>query len=234
MNKRRFRKTLTQNAFYFKAKRSVTMESPINGGRTLFGINANGNMQMGGINSVFYDLRTGSGAGSGYVPTDLPSTFSEIYDQVRLAAVKIKWHPALPAGSIQGPYLPGVLVYDRDGIEGNLQQSQFNNLLEQISGTRTFNMYRPWQKYIKFPKYKLNTRIPSIEQQGGSDIQPNENIAGQWHSIDSHLSSHGFGQNPRGTHILIYLPRNPGSPDEQPQAQGTLVFTTYWVFKDRV
>jgi len=209
------------------------MESPANGGRTLFGISANGGQFQTNNLSVFYTLTSGTGTGTGFAPTDMPSQVASIYDQCRLAAVKLQWHPSLPNGAIHGAYLPGVLVYDRDGIEGNLQTQTYDQLLENITGTRTFNMYHPWKRYIKFPKYKLRTRIPSIETQTTS-IAPNENLAGQWHGIASNLTQHDYGANPRGTHLSIYFPRNFGGPDDQSQAQGTLVITTYWVYKDRV
>jgi len=232
MNKTRFKKSLTQNAFYFKAKRSIQMTSPGNGGRTLFGVNANGNLFDINNSPIFYTLTSGTGTGTGFLPTDMPTQIGNLYDQYRMAAIKIQWHPSLPNGSIQGAYLPGVIVYDRDGIEDNIQTQTFDQLLENISGTTTFNMYRPWKRYIKFPKYKLNTRIPSIDLQS-TTIQANENIAGQWLSPGLDLVDAVWGSRPRGTHICIYLPRNSGGTDSDAQAQGTLLLTTYWVFKDR-
>lgn len=208
------------------------MTSPAGGGRTLFGINANGSLTSTDVNSTFYTFGT---TGAGHAPTDMPSDIYLIYDQVRLAAVKIQWHPSLPNGAIQGAYLPGVITYDRDGITGSVQAKTFNDLLENVNGTKTFNMYRPFKRYIKFPKYKINTRIPSIEQQStaNNSLQANENLAGQWRACNFHLTTHNYGATSRGTHVSMYLPRNTGGSDEAAQSQGTLVLTTYWVFKDR-
>lgn len=231
MNKRRFKRTLTQNAFYFKAKKSVVMESPANGGRTLFGINANGSQFADPIASAFWRLTAPSGGTQAAIAaTDMPTEIDQIYSQVRLAGVKIQWHPAAPNGSLLGAYLPGIIVYDRDGIEGPLRTKTFDTLLENVNGTSTFNMYRPWKRYIKFPKRRINSTIPSMDDH--TPLAPNENLAGQWHSVTGGLvqdSTSNFG-----SHVLLYLPRNSGGSDNESQAQGTLVLTTYWVYKDRV
>lgn len=168
---------------------------------------------------------------------DLPQLESQ-YDANRLTAVSIKWLPGLPNGAITTSYAPMALVYDRDGIEGNIKGLSLAELMEQVNGVRVKNMYRPWKKYIKFPKYKINTRIPSHNELPSSittTYEPNENLAGQWKRVGQPLTHSFFGSDyvyvERGTHILLHVERPPGLTGDG--LLGSFVITSYYVYKDR-
>lgn len=175
----------------------------------------------------------------------------DIYDQNRLAAVKIRWFPTFPGGALtNAAYAPMAVVYDRDGIEGNVLTQGVPSLMEQVNGVKLYNMYQPWSRYIKFPKFSLNTRIPSLNPasttadpiESVAGYRPNQNLAGQW-KRNSYFLSQTFirsGSSPdyvyapisRANHLLVAC-LAPATSQEGQIPCGTLQLTSYYVYKDR-
>lgn len=239
---------MTQNAIYYKVKRVIPFTAT--GTNILrLGINFNGKEIPSSDSdpSTAIWLQQGSGAAAAQSMGDLPDLSGQ-YDSNRLAAVKIKWFPSVPNGSQTAVYAPMTMTYDRDGIENNVIQATLENQLEQVNSVRTRNMYLPWQKYIKAPKYRINTRMISgtaqIPTEEPTAYQPNENMAGQWKRVNSALSGSDHATfstsamtTPieRGTHLLLTVSTPAGiTPTVQnPFLIGTVVVTSYYVYKDR-
>lgn len=169
---------------------------------------------------------------------DLPS-LSQQYDQNRLAAVSLKWFPGMPNGSISAQYAPMAIAWDRDGIEGEVLTSTLPSLMEQVNGVTVKNAYRPWKMYKKAPKYKLQTRIPT-NVTASDGYAPNENLAGQWKRVSTGITPNATftstamnATQERSTHLLVTVEAPSFEPEEAPGVVGTMVITSYYVFKDR-
>lgn len=128
------------------------------------------------------------------------------------------------------------IQYDRDGIEltWNHSQNTVEKSLEQINQVKVVNQYRPFSFYRKAVKSRINTTIPTTYPRDDSDPIPNVNLSGRW------LSTSNTGplipiiesDEEMGSHIQILA--NPISGDQEPgDLVGTLLLTTYYVFKDR-
>lgn len=200
------------------------------------GLNFNGSETGSSIDTTALWTHFGSASGS---PTalslgDLPA-LSQQLDSNRLAGVSVKWMPGLPNGASLTSYSPMTITYDRDGIEGNVETTALSNQLEQVNSVSVKNLYRPWKRYIKAPKYKIATRIPSHTYDTDLDgYSPNENLAGQWKRVGSNLTSAWTDTGAaisRGTHLLCFAEFPPGA--ETNQLVGTFIFTSYYVYKDR-
>lgn len=240
MNKRRFKRTLKQNAIYYKVKKVLTFTAPNGTDQCRMGINFNGVFNPNNDNKQATALwyQTESVSASQHTLGDIPDLTTQ-YDQYRLAGVSLKWFPGMPSGSIAAQYSPMAVVWDRDGIEGNVLTSDLPTLMEQVNGVTVKNAYRPWKRYFKAVKYKINTRIPTNNT---PPYSPNENLAGQWMSPSLPGTNVGnltfsdttmtFAQN-RGTHLLVNVEAPSFSEEDAPGVVGTMVITSYLVFKDR-
>ena len=172
-----------------------------------------------------------------YTVGDMPNLTNQ-YDSMRIAGVSLKWLPGIPNGAMATQYAPMAIVYDRDGIENDIMSQSLEQLMEQTNGTRILNMYRPWKKYFKTPKYRINTRIPSHQSTfptTGIGYEPNENLAGQWKRVGQPLSSTFSSGTPvsRGTHLLVQLQSPLSGTVPNNTVLGTFVVTSYLVYKDR-
>lgn len=239
MNKRRFRKSLAQNAIYMKYKRVIPIQSAA--GNVLFTANFNGAENENGPRNVLghYAFAPTSSLTGYTVMTDLPS-LATTFDQNRCAAVKVKFFPSIPNGAITAGYQPAYLMRDRDGIDVDWATVGSNPLIlqEQINGVKTLNMYRPFKAYMKAPKHRINSRIPTSDPAYASAAQgysPNVNLAGQWKRVNSSLSQ-AYDTNTnelinRGSQMAIFFTRPAGLTGEF--TLGNLEVTTYYVYKDR-
>jgi len=216
-----------------------------------FGINFNGNeTASGNVNTSMFWVNNENGIASQFSAGDLISLNNQ-YSTVRCAGVKLKWYPGLPNG-ISGPtvYAPQALIYDRDGIEVDTTVPPVYNFptvataMEQTNGVRIKNMYRPWKMWLRTPKYRMNTRIVSYNQgpSGEANYSPNENIAGQWKGPTEALTQSLVATNTtpqsyilknRGAHFLLVSPLPGGYPEDTQVPMGTLVVTSYFVYRDR-
>lgn len=243
MNKRRFRRSLKQNAIYYKVKRVLTFEAPSGTDTCRMGINFNGmeNPTDSVQNGTALWYQTESTAAVSHSLGDLPDLSGQ-YDQNRLAGVSLKWYPGMPNGSVAAQYSPMAICWDRDGIEGDVLTSDLPTLMEQVNGVSIKNAYRPWKRYFKAPKYSLNTRIPTnvIAGDQGMGYSPNENLAGQWKRVGLPISTPNATfqasmtiARERGTHLLVNVEAPSFSEEEAPGVVGTMVITSYFVYKDR-
>lgn len=206
------------------------------------GINFNGQENPTTTNNPFTALWTQQGSGNVAALDlgDLPDLSSQ-YDANRLAAVKLTWFPSIPAGSQIASYAPMTITWDRDGIEGELLNATLVNQLEQVNGVQIKNLYRPWSRYVKAPKYGINTRIPSSDVTASTTtdpqigFQPNENLAGQWKRVGNHLSqaivADMSATRTRGTQLFVQAPAIEFEGEEL--LIGTMIITSYYVYKDR-
>lgn len=235
MNKRRFRKSLAQNAIYMKYKRVIAINTET--GNTFISFNFNGAEATAGPTSVICS-KSGPASPVGYtVATDMVN-LSPIYDQNRCAAIKVKWFPAMPPGSVHTQYGLAFIIKDRDGIDGNLASYTTTDpyaVLEQVNGVKTRNMYQPFKVYMKAPKHRINSRIPSFDPAYATAAQgysPNTNLAGQWKRVNASLTAQYDGSDiiNRGPQLGIIIPPA-GSTTSQ--IEGRLEVTTYYVYKDR-
>lgn len=240
MNKRRFRKSLTQNAIYMKYKQVVPINSVT--GNALFLANLNGkeSVTSSAQNAVLTTQTVGGSPAftAHSVGFNMPS-LENTFDQNRCAAIKVKWLPSLPNGSVVAGYQPAYLLRDSEGIDANLSNNMSPTQLQmQINGVKSLNMYRPFKTYMKAPKYRINTRIPTSTPAYATTAQgyaPNENLAGQWKRTDTAISNtyDGADGNPitRGPHMAILFQRPAGLTGTY--TLGSLEVTTYYVYKDR-
>lgn len=175
---------------------------------------------------------TGATVGSGIIDRT-------VYDQNRCSGVKIEWHPAFPAGSLQGSYIPMTVTWDNDGIEGDVVNTTVENMMEQVEGTKVFNAYQRWSLYIKAPKQLVNNNTPSANPPfaaaSPTGYKPNVNIAGQWKGCQDALVASANGEL-MGSGML--MPRNRAfhiaCVTQGNSAQGYFVITTYYTYKDSV
>lgn len=236
MNKRRFRKSLAQNAIYMKYKRVI----PITGtGNVLFLANLNGKENTSQPSADDAVLMTLSDTRTAYSVQFNPPTLAATFDQNRCAAIKVKWLPSLPNGAVVAGYQPTLLLRDSEGIDANLTGTITPETLQaQINGVKTLNMYRPFKTYMKAPKHRINTRIPTQHPAYATPTQgyaPNENLAGQWKRTETSISNiydPGLGDPiTRGSHMAILFQRPAGLTGSF--TLGNLEVTTYYVYKDR-
>lgn len=223
----------------------MVFEAPSGTDICRMGINFNGheNPLTSVVASTALWYQTELAAAESHSLGDLPDLTNQ-YDANRLAGVSLKWFPGMPNGSVAAQYSPMAIVWDRDGIEGNVLTSSLPSLMEQVNGVQIKNAYRPWKKYFKAPKYKINTRIPSSDatpgDQNTNGYAPNENMAGQWKRVNSALaglnatfaSGLTAAQN-CGTHLLVHVEAPSFAEEEAPGVVGTMVITSYFVYKDR-
>lgn len=238
MNKRRFRKSLAQNAIYMKYKRLIPINSSDVNVNPLFTFNFNGNEIQTDERAVIHTYDSGTSAFTGYRPNTTMPSLDATFDQNRCAAVKIKFLPSLPAGAVTAGYQPAYLLRDRDGIDQQLSGtlSSPSILQEQINGVKTLNMYRPFKAYMKALKYRVNTRIPTETPAFASaavGYSPNTNLAGQWKRVGEGLSESWTLSNSvnRGSQLAVVFQRPAGLTG--PYTLGNLEVTTYYVYKDR-
>lgn len=247
LNKRRFRRSLTQNAIYYKVKRVITLSGDAND-KVIFGMNFNGR----NVHEVTDPItpqqnciwtRSGTDGVLTYSIGDVPDLTAQ-YDASRIAGVSLKWYPSLPNGSVTAAYAPMAIIWDRDGIEGNVLNMDVPTAMEQANGVSIKNAYRPWKRYFKAPKYQINTRLTSGNKTTSvvgstTRYEPNENLAGQWKPCNGHLSlifTNNNLDNPieRATQLQV-ITEVPSYDDSEvtDMPVGTLVITSYLVFKDR-
>jgi hypothetical protein len=212
---------------------------PIQGtGNVIFTVNFNGSETSTFEDAVLHIVPLG-GAAVGYtVTTNIPALEST-FDQNRCAAIKVKYFPSLPNGAVTAGYQPTYLLRDRDGIDQNLLNiSNPFQLQEQVNGVKTLNMYRPFKAYMKAPKHRINSRIPTVDPAFADPnigYAPNTNLAGQWKRVGESLSrsfttAYANSVN-RGSQMAIYFQRPAGLTGEF--TLGNLEVTTYYVYKDR-
>lgn len=216
-------------------------------------INSNGKFWTNSatdLDAILY-TRVGNSAPQSQSIGDLPGMNNQ-YEAGRLAAVKIKWYPGLPNGSVTAPYYPMILMYDQDGIDGQTAVSgSINQFLEETNGCKAYNMYRPWSKYIKFPKQRVNTKaqtsLPYLTPPQGqqpSTFLANQNVAGLFHDPASALAPslilHPNIEPPlrtwngRAAHIAVSaLSPDLTDGEDLPIHIGTYQLTFYFVLKDR-
>lgn len=232
ISKRKFRKSLSQNAIYYKVKRVIPIVYESASQLIRVGINLNGNIyaQQGfsRLEECVFWRKISGAAPTGYDVGDIALLYQQ-YDQVRIAGMSAKWLPSQPNGSsAAASYSPAAVIYDRDGIENDIFQISFASALQDTNAVSIKNVYRPWKKYIKTPKHRINTKIPTPYQDRDlidkinqafevlhgyvPDVpqiqkgfpKPNTNLAGQWHSTES--SNVDFMDDSSGT--PIYVPRS--------------------------
>lgn len=245
MNKRRFRKSLSQNAIYMKYKRLVPITSSAAGANSLFTFNFNGAERTPLDQfSIMHQYDTVAQTLTSYNVSANMADLSGIYDQNRCAAVKIKWLPSVPPGSLSATsYQPQLVLRDRDGIDFQMSgraTSNTQSFQEQINGVKTLNVFRPWKIYVKALKHRINSRIPTETPSYATPVNgysPNTNLSGQWKRTDASLCNSWdiSGATPvdvnRGSQIAVVTQR----PDNITGAitLGHLEVTTYYVYKDR-
>lgn len=156
------------------------------------------------------------------------SNLATIWDQCRLAGVKIQYTPFAPNDATSDiGYMPGYLSWDVDGHEFDLSTMPSENLLVQASRTRVLNLYRPWKAYYKAPKRRVNSLQPTFYATPAAVALPNINIAGLWHDCNLPVAP---TDKTRGAHLFFggYNLTVSGT------RYGRFLFTFYYVFKDRL
>lgn len=194
---------------------------------------------------------------TGYTCGDVPNLENQM-DQVRIAGMKVKWLPGLPAGVTgTGSYFPAVTIRDRDGIDQDIVGTNLSGWMEQLNGVGIWNMYRPYKTYVRATKYRMNTNVPAIY--GASWVTdaeaavpvtdtpplvypPARYYGGQWHRVTEGVRSvvttttGGTQVFPirRSQHwsIQMVIPSDYSGEDEEVQL-GVIVVTSYLVYKDR-
>lgn len=223
---------MTQNAIYWKTKTLVQLRLGTDGvARIAFNFNGNPTSSNAATSSI---LAIGpTGLFGGQVIRDFPGLANQ-YSQFRCAGAKFKYYPTFPPGSIQGVYTPMSIQYDRDGIEEvwNASTNTVPRSLEQVNQVKVVNQYRPFSFYRKAVKTRINTTIPTTYPPTDVGPVPNVNLSGRWLST-ANTTSPIANDETMGTHIQILADAIAG--DQEPgDLVGTLLLTTYYVFKDRL
>lgn len=233
---------MTRNAIYYKVKRVVPVIA--NSGEAVrVGFNMNGHVLHSSTtqNGTYLWIKRGTNAGVSLTAGDIPDLSSQ-YDQWRIAGTALKWYPGMPNGSVQAAYAPMAIVFDRDGIEGDIGTAGLPDLMEQTNGVTIKNAYRPWKKYIKTPKKRINTNVPSLSGvlASNGEYRPNNNIAGQWmptalnvNTFTGFTDSNMTTTRPRGNHLVVMTEAPDFDETFEDVTIGTLVITTYLVYMDR-
>lgn len=266
--RRQFRRAHGQGQIYYKVKRliPVAVDGTIPTGTfwRLWG-NFNGAPRETGSIAPLIVVKGAGDATTGVAPTqvtgyncgDVPILDNQL-DTVRIAGMKVKWLPAIPAGVTgTGSYLPAVTITDRDGIDQDPIGTSLAGWMEQLSGCNTWNLYRPYKKYFRATKYRMNTNVPSVgdatwETQTEANVPWNITppsayetgtmYGGQWHRTNqgarsvTTTSTGGTQIFPliRGMHWEIIMPIPLGwAGGAEEELIGSFVVTSYLVYKDR-
>lgn len=190
------------------------------------GLNANGSPTTGNKYSFLWTGTSSTIGGNNYYDhTDLVS-LNNLWSTCRMAAMKIRFIPNAPNDSYSTRILaPVVCAYDPDGLEYGYNTYNVDNLIN-TSGTRIFSLNRFWKFYRKFPKRKPGSNFGYITYNNTTQPQGNQNIAGQFHDINSGTWE---GEQANGHHVLLRY-TTALSPSVN---YGTLYVTCYWVLRDR-
>lgn len=114
--------------------------------------------------------------GGGSLPADFIN-YSALYDDVRLAAIKIKY---IPYGNVNvinqtGPVnlynAPIYFCIDYNNEYNNVSPTPLSiNAMQEYENCKMFNPYRPWKKYIKVPKLLADASSGIKLRPGWQDI----------------------------------------------------------------
>lgn len=226
-----------------KYKKVLVLSASPAGGTAHLGVNFNGKEYTASSSDVDTALWTNYGGGAAVSHALVPDDYlqNNLFDQCRLAGLSIKWFPGIPNGAQIADYTPMTITWDKTGIEKGLLNTTIADQMEQVNGVRTKNVYKPWKMYFKAPKYRIRTRVPSIEEKSSaSAYSPNLNIAGQWKRPGDPLVGSGTfnsdmnGLVERATHLLCTIPAPVVQSEEETVTVGTFLLTSYYVYHDRV
>lgn len=182
------------------------------------GINANGSPTS---NDIYCHLAYGSGPS--FTKSDTIFELKNVWSSCRMAAVKIQFIPTLPNDtSATVDFKPLYIHYDVDGFEHDWANITEANILKTGPGTKIKNLYKPWKYFIKFPKRKVYNREFAANKL--STVQGSENYAGQWHDMGNGTCE--ITKN-NACHVIMY------GQGTGATVYGQLIFTMYWVLKDR-
>lgn len=152
-------------------------------------INANGDYAAASLNSII--ARTdpsGNVSGINY-RNDTLTAISTAWERIKLCAIKLKWFPKYPPGSISGSnvgYCTATTLYDKDGINQRISNLNQQRMLGAVEDAKLWNAQQKKKIYIKFPK--IPKWLPTIQYE---DINYNPvtglNKAGLYHGSNQPL-----------------------------------------------
>lgn len=142
---------------------------------------------------------------------------------MRCAAIKVEYTPYFQNDpSSNFAYVPCESFYDKDG-------SSFTPFaawpsypaLVQTPRRKTYNLARPWKRFVKSFKYPIVTKYPIAEPTNPAAAG---NPAGLWH-----YSKNGIGSfdSANSTHVGFFVDGSTAS-----KTIGKVIITAYFVYRD--
>lgn len=140
---RHYKKYIRPKGF-FKLRAAIDLAA--NSGGTI-----NTVFTMTGLSGSLYTVDGGAASGS----VEEISTVGQLYDQYKVRSVQIKYIPSLPndTSTITG-FFPLYTVVDHDTPNTSAVVTSIATAI-QYDNLKVFNLYRPWKRYIKVPRYTV-------------------------------------------------------------------------------
>lgn len=220
--KRHTRKLDRAGGTLFKSKTVVSWGSI--GTQATCYINFNGLPDATNTTSCIRYTQGGGLFGQAFPDTD---HMASIYNDVRMAAVKLKFIPAHPTSdsSSSYAYTPVYVCQDNKGFDwvpDSATPVGNELLLQQRCSVK--NSYKPWKMYLKSFKSRWSSRIPILPVTGTTTDASTYNYAGVWHNTN--VAIVGSADN-YGAHVLALYA---GLAAAQ---VGQLVITGYFMYRDK-
>lgn len=174
-------------------------------------------------------------AGTNYPSIENAATWVALYHTTRCALIKVKfvpssnipWNDAASTTSIlANSFEPMVWLQDNDGFD--FQASSYSPTDQELMRNEAYKIRtpgKPWKLLFRPNKQPIHPKYPTIE---GATQTNSSNQAGIWHGSGSSCGTFGTAN---GTHV--YMGFNGGTTTHE-RRLGTLVITTYHMFKDPI
>lgn len=164
------------------------------------------------------------------------ASYIDIFEQVRCAGLKIHYIPTNPnalgmTGGTSTYAYQFAPAYMQTDLSGNdvVVRGQGVTLNQILTDTKVkiLNTQRPFKRYVKALKYKINSRY----QPDPAAATNSHNYAGIWHQSDSSIGPNlSSASTCSGQHVTIWFPTPAGYEGQQ---FGQIFITGYFIFKDR-
>lgn len=166
-------------------------------------------------------------------PSDWTS-YENLYDSYRICAIKLKWIPNVNnisfgvsgAATFVNGYMPGYLAADYDDAFADTMPTVTQ--INEYENCKSMNLYRPWKRYFRVPKYTSNPNSNVVPQVGlGNKGYFNLRVG----SDESGYPNHGRWMFI--TEAADFVEQTAMTPANEGLNVGTLIITTYAAFKNR-
>lgn len=192
-------------------------------GNAIIAVNMNG---APAANSADATLMYGNPTSITYAQFPKFTSLQAIYEQCRMAWIKIKFFPSMPNDTVAvGQYNPIYVMKERDGIDFSPIGS-FPSANAVLSEPQSYalNRYRPWKIFQRSIRYPVLNKYPF--ESGTTTGDPSHNLWGQWHDISQAISDLN---SDNCAHIYVQARTGPASV-----TIGTLVVSAKFVLKGQL